>query len=134
MPPTPDWTSDKPFAGPDDPVTSTCWDCGYTWVRGLDGSHDCVAELKALCGWYYVAKRAIGAAANTAIEQRNTALDRVAELEASVESWKAAHTATHPRAEETERGLRSRIAELEAERDRAWERVIREHDRRLTSE
>lgn len=43
----PDWTSDKPFAGPDDPVTSTCWDCGATWLKGQDGSHSCVSRLKA---------------------------------------------------------------------------------------
>lgn len=42
----PDWASEKPFAGPDDPVTSTCWDCGATWRRGESGHHSCVAHLK----------------------------------------------------------------------------------------
>lgn len=38
--------STKPFAGPDDPVTSTCWDCGYTWLTGKNGSHSCAVELQ----------------------------------------------------------------------------------------
>lgn len=45
---TPDWTSTKPWAGPDGPVTSTCWDCGATWRRGQDGSHSCVAHLQTV--------------------------------------------------------------------------------------
>ena len=40
----------KPFARPDDPQTSTCWDCGFTWRNGTDGSHSCVQELHAIMG------------------------------------------------------------------------------------
>jgi hypothetical protein len=38
----------KPFAGPDAPGYSHCWDCGFTWETGKDGSHSCVGVLQAL--------------------------------------------------------------------------------------
>jgi len=38
--------STKPFAGPDDPITATCWDCGFTWRRGQNGRHSCAVELQ----------------------------------------------------------------------------------------
>lgn len=37
----------KPFAGPDDSETATCWDCGHTWKRGQNGSHSCVSRLQS---------------------------------------------------------------------------------------
>ncbi len=47
---------DKPFAGPDNPETSTCWDCGHSWTKGTDGSHSCTQVLQArLAGAWYIA-------------------------------------------------------------------------------
>lgn len=38
--------SDTPEV-PRNPETHTCWQCGYTWRHGADGSHDCATLLKA---------------------------------------------------------------------------------------
>lgn len=38
--------SDTPEV-PRNPETHTCWQCGYTWKHGHNGSHDCGKLLKA---------------------------------------------------------------------------------------
>jgi hypothetical protein len=44
----------KPFAAPDHPTISTCWDCGHTWPKGTDGTHSCVEVLQARLALAYI--------------------------------------------------------------------------------